>query len=139
MGRPCFTSSAGTRARTLKAVKTVLLVEDDDDIRETYAEVLLSEGYAAEQAENGLVALKKLELFQGTPCLVLLDMMMPEMNGAEFLAVLHETHKLAALPVVLVSASKDFGSVKLGARRFVKKPASLDVLLRIVVEFCGLA
>ena len=112
-------------------------MEDDNDIRETYADVLTSEGYATEQAENGVVALRKLGLFERMPCLVLLDMMMPEMTGAQLLAVLHETHKLAALPVVLVSAGTVGDPQTLGARRFVRKPASLETLLRSVVEFCG--
>ncbi len=71
------------------------------------------------------------------PCLVLLDVMMPEMTGPELIKVLRQTHRLAALPVVLVSAGVVTPEDAAGTRRFVKKPAGLNVLLAIAEEFCG--
>ena len=120
-------------------MKTILLVEDDDSIREAYAEILTSEGYAVVEATNGRIALEKLEAMHHLPSLVLLDMMMPEMTGAELLDALHESHRLAAMPVVLVSASNVTVREMRGARRFVRKPASFETLMRIVTEFCGTA
>jgi CheY-like chemotaxis protein len=71
------------------------------------------------------------------PCLVLLDAMIPQMTGPELIEVLRDAHRLATLPVVLVSASTLTSADCAGTRRFVKKPASLEVLLAITNEFCG--
>lgn len=118
-------------------MKTILLVEDDDAIRQAYAELLSDQGYETVEAGNGRVALEKLAQMADLPSLVLLDMMMPEMTGAELLDVLHETHRLAALPVVLISASIISPHEMHRARRFIKKPASFETLMRVVEEFCG--
>jgi two-component system response regulator CpxR len=118
-------------------VKTILLVEDDEDIRSVFAEVLRLDGYAVEEAENGLVALDKL-LGQPEPDLVLLDMMMPVMTGAELLDAVGRIHRLTCIPVVVLSASLPLRDDQLrGARRFIPKPMSLAVLKGVVVEFCG--
>ena len=85
-------------------MRTILVVEDDDDIREGVCDILRHEGYEVREAEHGKRALELLETMAGKPCLVLLDLMMPIMNGPELLQVLEETHRLASLPVVVVSA-----------------------------------
>jgi len=115
---------------------TILLVEDDDDIREVFAEVLRDGGYRVREAENGRVALDMLEQLNDTPCLVLLDLMMPVMSGPELLKILHDTQRLAWLPVVVLSA----GGSPIDAPeaiKFVRKPVTPDRLLQIVTEFCG--
>jgi CheY-like chemotaxis protein len=89
------------------------------------------------QAENGAVALRQLEAMGNAPCLVLIDAMMPEMTGPELIKVLRDAHRLATLPVVPISASILTPADCAGTCRFVKKPASLDVLLAITKEFCG--
>ena len=116
---------------------TILLVEDDDDIREVFAEVLREDGYEVREAENGKVALEQLEDMRGTPCfLVLLDLMMPVMSGAELLKVLHDTHQLATLPVVVLSAGGNLSDAP-EAKRFLRKPVHPEVLLKVVNDFCG--
>jgi len=118
-------------------MKTVLVVEDTDDLRELFVEALEQEGYSAIGAENGEKALELLQGLRHEPCLVLLDMMMPVMDGAAFLRALHETHRLAALPIVLVSAvSLKPGEVE-GVRGTVKKPVEMGVLRDLVKDFCG--
>jgi CheY-like chemotaxis protein len=117
-------------------MKTILVVEDDVDIRETVVSALSEEGYQVESAANGRLGLEKLETI-AEPCLVLLDFMMPEMNGAEVLRELREGHRVAALPVVVVSAYALTDAQAEGARRSVRKPISLDLLLHVVREFCG--
>lgn len=117
-------------------MKSVLLVEDNDDWRELAAEVLTSEGYSVTQARNGREGLVRLASLAREPCLVLLDMMMPEMNGADFMRVLEQTHRLASLPVVVLSAHAEAPDVP-GARQFCRKPVDLDVLLGVVRDFCG--
>lgn len=100
----------------------VLVVDDDADVRESIATALEEVGYPVQQAANGKDALRTLESMSGQPCLVLLDMMMPEMSGEEFLQVLDAAHRLATLPVVVVSAQDRTGR---GPRRVLRKPVSL--------------
>lgn len=84
--------------------RTVLVVDDDHDIRAAVTDILRAEGFEVVGAANGQVALELLA--QGCrPCLVLLDIIMPVLNGLEFLARLAEQPTLASLPVVVMSAS----------------------------------
>ena len=118
-------------------MKTVLVVEDNDDLRELFVEALDREGYSAIGAENGAKALDILKGMQHEPCLVLLDMMMPVMDGATFVRTLHESHRLAALPIVLVSAESIKPGKVGGVRGVVKKPVEMSVLHALVRDFCG--
>ena len=114
---------------------SILVVEDDPDIRETLRDVLEIEGYEVTTAEHGKDALDKLARM-ARPCLVLLDLMMPVMSGAEFLAVLRKDEVLSTLPVVVVSAwPKEAAKVR-DAQGFVKKPVDLDALLRLMGQYC---
>jgi CheY-like chemotaxis protein len=115
---------------------TVMVVEDYEDIREVVAETLRDEGYDVLEAEHGKRALELLDSVKDQPCLVLLDLMMPVMGGVELLARLEQSHRLAALPVVVVSAGGCADDVPL-ARRFVRKPPSEELLKQLVHEFCG--
>lgn len=116
-------------------METVLVVEDNDEIRELVVQELRAEGYKVCEAENGQVALDVLARLEHEPCLVLLDWMMPVMDGRKFLNALGGVHRLASLPVVVVSAAVvDHPS---GARRVIEKPLSIDLLLGTVKEFCG--
>jgi len=114
-------------------MKTVLVVEDNRDIREMTAMVLHAEGYLVLEAENGREALRILDELPEAPCLILLDLMMPIMDGRAFVQSLREADRLASLPVIIVSATA--GEVD-GARRFIKKPVPPDVLIHLVEEFC---
>ncbi len=114
--------------------KTVLVVDDDRDVRDSVVQLLRDAGYHVEQAADGREALMLLDSMRPEPCLVLLDMMMPVMNGEEVLAALAESGRLAALPVVICSGHADRAH---GVRRLLRKPVSADVLLRLVEEFCG--
>ncbi len=114
--------------------KTVLVVDDDADIRDAVADVLEDAGYFVLEAGDGREALARLDGLRGEPCLVLLDMMMPNMNGAEMLKALTDGQRLGALPVVVVSAGTTDAS---GARRVLRKPVPVDALLRVVQDFCG--
>ena len=109
----------------------LLLVEDDADIRETLAELLEEAGYRVESAADGLIALAKLRE-EPAPDLVLLDMMMPRMDGHGFLAELKKTPAWQRLKVVAISATE----VKepLGVTAFVKKPFDPARLLKLIAE-----
>ncbi len=117
-----------------EGVPTVLLVEDDEDIRDAIADVLETAGYYVVLAENGRVALDALRLAERLPDCVLLDLMMPVMDGKEFLRELRNTPRLRHLRILLLSA--DVASVararELGADGGVCKPVTPDALLTLV-------
>src|SRR4051812_37667489 len=83
--------------------QSVLIVEDERDIRDTLEEVLKYEGFSVHSSSNGQEALTLLKTIE-RPCLILLDMMMPVMNGWEFLQMQRQDEILATIPVVVVSA-----------------------------------
>ncbi len=120
-------------------MKMILVVDDDDDIRETVASALTDDGYAVRMAVNGQDALDKLAaMSEGEPCLVLLDLTMPVMTGLELLGVLLADGRVPGLPVVVVSAQAHEAD-GLGARRLMRKPVTIDRLLTTVREVCGQA
>ena len=112
---------------------SVLVVDDDDDIREAICGVLEAEGYTTMTAENGEVALASLDKGR-RPCVVLLDLMMPVMNGWDFMRAVSEKGTLDDLPVIVVSAYSE--TVAPGAKRVLKKPLDVKQLLAAVREFC---
>jgi len=118
------------------ACEGILIVEDDPDIRETIRDLLADEGFTVRTAENGKHGLEVLS--QGErPCLVLLDMMMPVMDGAGFLEKLREDRVIPELPVVIVSAVMNHQAP--GTAGFLRKPVDLDKLLNTVKQFCQAA
>lgn len=115
----------------------VLIVEDDDDIRELGKILLVKAGFTVETCVNGLEALVALQKHE-EPCLILLDMMMPVMNGREFMtAFTKKPHTIVPIPVYLVSATADKNDGKeMGCLGFIKKPFDCDALLAIVETHC---
>jgi CheY-like chemotaxis protein len=85
----------------------VLVVEDDEDIRESLAQVLRDEGYAVAAAANGREALAQLRSDEPRPDIILLDLMMPVMDGWQFRVAQQEDPQLAAIPVVILTALSD--------------------------------
>jgi CheY-like chemotaxis protein len=130
----CTASSQSDKFNT--SMKTVLVVEDTEDLRDLFIEVIRHAGYRVLGAENGAEALEILGSEVTDPCLVLLDMMMPVMDGPMFLNALQQSHRVASLPIVALSAAVTDKDVQ-GARRFVRKPVSPDVLIALVREYCG--
>jgi PAS domain S-box-containing protein len=92
------------RPRPAGAAHHVLVVEDDGDVRRVLRRTLESEGWAVGEAENGRVALERMA--QRVPDLILLDLMMPEMNGFEFLEALRERAAWRDVPVVVITAKE---------------------------------
>lgn len=115
--------------------QSILVVEDDEDIRSAMVDILESEGYHAESATNGQEALELLHKIS-KPCLVLLDMMMPIMNGREFLDKIMEDAILAPIPVLIVSAIADKSDTT-GAVGFLKKPVDIDMVMKMVDRYCN--
>lgn len=115
--------------------KSVLIVEDDEDLREAYSLILQSENIDVHAAENGKVALELLEK-QGDPGIIFLDLRMPVMNGIEFLEV-YDPSKHTDTHIVVFSnydAKKEIDTAyELGAERYVLKArAAPKELIRIV-------
>jgi len=113
--------------------KNVLIVEDDPDIRAAVAEILTMEGYSVTEASNGLVGLNRLAQMQ-RPCIILLDMMMPVMDGQEFLTRLQADPELRGCTVLIVTAS--FVQLPPGAAGVLRKPYELSELLDLLERHC---
>jgi CheY-like chemotaxis protein len=112
--------------------RPVLVVEDDPDIRDATAILLEDEGYRVHQAENGQRALEALAT-EPLPCLILLDLMMPVMDGHEFLEKMAELDPARAkLPVVVMTAAHN--PVVPRALQVIKKPYSVESLLEAVAR-----
>jgi CheY-like chemotaxis protein len=127
-----------TEARSAPSSRaSVLVVDDDQDIRETVKEVLEDEGYVVDIAANGEEALARLQVVD--PGLILLDLSMPVMNGSAFAEELKKDERLAAIPtVVLTAAGRAVQPVDTdGIAAFLQKPISLDALLALVEKYCG--
>ncbi len=122
-----------------KRCETVLIVEDDEAIQEAIRYLLEMEGYSVQSAFNGKEALELLHA-AARPCLILLDLMLPIMDGWEFLDVLRNQDSvlLAALPVVITSAAGNAAlTASQKAQGFIRKPIDFELLLATVKTHCG--
>jgi CheY-like chemotaxis protein len=113
----------------------VLIVEDDEDLRDMMAQMLTIEGFAAATAANGREAL---DYLHGTtkPHVILLDLMMPVMDGWEFRRRQQADPELAPLPVIVLSALDPARAAPVDATAFLKKPLDFDRLLELVRSHC---
>lgn len=114
--------------------RRILLVEDDPDIRESIKEVLEDEGYVIAEAGNGLEALEQLRSATELPDLILLDLMMPTMNGVQFRDEMVKNPVWAEIPIVILSADADarFKAEVIKAAAVLEKPVELERLFQIV-------
>jgi CheY-like chemotaxis protein len=117
----------------------VLVIEDDRDIREIVMETLADEGYRTVAASNGREALAHLRSGAPLPGVILLDIMMPIMDGRTFRARQLEDPVLASIPVVVMTADADVAAIaiELRAALHLKKPVSLEQLFAVARQFCG--
>jgi len=114
----------------------ILVVEDDADISGLIRTLLEGEGYEVTVAHNGLEALNLLRSGVA-PCLILLDLEMPVMNGRQLKAELSADERFRDLPVAVMSASRDNLKSFHGSLRKLRKPFSLRELIRAVGEHCS--
>ena len=118
-------STGGTRP--------ILIVDDDRDIRETLCELLEDRGFAVVTAATGADALRLLRAGEVRPSLILLDLMMPVVDGYGFLAAQRADPLLAGLPVAVITAGHGVDQERIGPGVLVlRKPMHLRELLAIV-------
>jgi len=115
----------------------VLVVEDDFDIRATMCEALDESGYTAVPAANGAEALEYLRSDKERPCLILLDLMMPVMDGQTFRAEQLADSELSKIPTVVISAYRDVERYANElSTEFLAKPVRLEQLLETARKHC---
>ncbi|MBI3183929.1 MAG: response regulator [Myxococcales bacterium] len=116
--------------------KRILVVDDDPDLRDTLCELLEDEGYQALPASNGKEALALLRSCP-VPRVILLDLMMPVMNGWQFLEELARDSALASVPVIVMTAHSNPGRLALRPVELMQKPLKLDALLGAIFRCAG--
>lgn len=112
---------------------TVLVVEDELELREMMKDALQLNGYSVVAAEDGQDALDKLAAIDHL-CLVILDLIMPVMDGWTFMEKLRARAELASVPVIVHSSAP--GRAPAGATRVFQKPMVFERLLSVVREHC---
>lgn len=113
-----------------------MIVEDDEAIRESLRTALELEGYETVTASNGLEAIQWLRLHSDKPDLILLDLMMPIMDGWDFDKAMSEAPDTDQIPVIVVTAfSGELLSIK-HAKKVIRKPVNLELLIEAVAEHC---
>lgn len=117
--------------------RSILVVDDDPDVRDAISDALGDEGYRVTGACNGREALEQLRQ-RTRPSLILLDMMMPEMDGWRFRMELKKEPDLAEIPVVILSAHGNVrdAALALGAADYLRKPLRIESLLEIAERYC---
>jgi CheY-like chemotaxis protein len=112
---------------------TVLVVEDEEELREFMRDALELDGYAVVTAEDGQDALDKIGGIDHL-CLVILDLLMPVMSGWDFVDKMRARVELASVPVVVHSSAP--GPMPTGVTRILQKPIPFERLLSVVREYC---
>ncbi|HEX4459462.1 MAG TPA: response regulator [Polyangia bacterium] len=115
-------------------MQTVLVVEDDDDLREVVTQTLQRNGFRVFGARDGQDALDKLAESRGS-CLILLDLMMPRMSGWEFRRRQLADPRFAAMPVVVMTATATLDQAAIHADDILRKPLSFAALLTAVKRY----
>jgi CheY-like chemotaxis protein len=112
---------------------TVLVVEDEQHLREMMRDALELNGYAVVTAEHGADALTKLPSIEHL-CLVILDLLMPVMDGRTFVTKMRERAELSSVPIVVHTSAP--GQPPDGVSMILQKPLVFDRLLAVVREYC---
>ena len=115
--------------------KRVLVVDDDDDIQALLQMILESEDYEVVTAGDGLLALNELE--KSTPDLILLDLMMPRMDGYTFAKELRQRKRQPTIPIIVLSADVNAKQKveQMGADSYITKPFDIGSLLDKISHF----
>jgi CheY-like chemotaxis protein len=114
----------------------ILVVDDLSDNLFLLQTILEAEGYEVDTADNGNLALAKVE--DSPPDLILMDVMMPDMNGYEVTQQIRQNSSIPFIPILLVTAHEDANDIQglaLGANDFIRKPIEFDKLLARIKAF----
>jgi len=114
---------------------TILVVDDDRGAMEALSDILEYEGYHVERAPNGLQALEYLQNTRPCPSLVILDLLMPVMDGWEFRMRQKEDRELSNIPVLVVTAIS--ATAGIDAVKILHKPVDINELLTTVAIYCS--
>ena len=116
----------------------ILVVDDDPDIREAIIDVLEENGHRTLSASNGDEALATLRSTDETPCVILLDLMMPVMDGRAFRQAQQADPELSKIPVIVLSAFRDSAETakQLDVAGYLPKPVSIEALISMIDTFC---
>ncbi len=114
----------------------VLVVDDDPDILDAICDILEGEGYRVARARHGVEALERVD--EERPAIILLDLMMPVMDGLAFAQALRQRPALPRIPIVVISADGSPQKAEaVGAEGFLAKPFDIDALLSQVSHMSG--
>ncbi len=118
------------------ALRPILIVDDDEAILSSVELFLVDEGYLTVVAHNGREALELAT--SASPCLIILDMKMPEMDGRAFAAA-YRKEVTAPVPIIVMTASRDSErrATEINADGFISKPFDLNHLLDLVHHHVG--
>ena len=117
---------------------SVMIVEDDPDTRDMLERFLQLEGFDVRTAANGRIALEALQAGDSGLCVILLDLMMPVMNGWQFRQEQARDPKLSGIPVVVVTAAGARSDIPaIDAYGWLSKPVDFDQLLDTITPLCG--
>ncbi len=121
-----------------RANRLVMIVEDDRDVRDSVREALEDHGYQTVGASQGKEALELLRSSAARPCIILLDMMMPVMDGWAFRKAQMADPALSSIPVIVLTAHSSASDTArdMGAVGFLRKPLTLQELLTAVKQEC---
>lgn len=118
-------------------MRSILLLDDDADIRMALRDFLLEEGFVVHTARDGQHGLRVLEKIE-VPDLILLDYKMPVMDGKQFLTTMRSVPRLQNIPVVILSAAtREWSGAHLEVEEVLSKPVDLEVLLGTVNRICA--
>jgi CheY-like chemotaxis protein len=118
-------------------MRSILLIDDDADIRMALRDFLTELKFVVHTARNGQHALQMLEKIE-PPDLILLDYKMPVMDGKQFLSIMRRIPHLQMIPVVILSAAtREWSGAHLEVEEVLSKPIDLEVLVTTVNRICG--
>lgn len=122
--------------KTESTDKTILVVDDDKDIREAIAEILEADGFKVRTAVNGEAALVDLQT-RPLPRLIFLDLMMPIKDGFAFVQEQRLDSELSKIPVVVMSADShvDENIRRLRTAEYLRKPLDIDAIAHVVQKY----
>jgi len=119
----------------MPADDVVLVVEDEEEARTFLVQILELEGFNARGFGNGAEALEYLQKAE-PPCLIVLDLLMPVMDGPQFRAAQLCDPRLAKVPVIVVTALEPSAAMGLSPLRIFRKPVNIEGLIKVVRDNC---